>query len=113
MRLFYAGSEPPMVRLHAVLALLLFCYAARGQEDPERILQQAIALHQAGDLEHAIPQYRAYLKLRPGRVDARSNLGAALASTGRYAEAIAAYREALKQRPQDPHIRLNLALAQY
>ena len=43
-------------------------------------------------------------------MDARSNLGAALAGTGRYAEAIPEYREALKRRPHDPHIRLNLAL---
>src|SRR5262249_27237370 len=43
----------------------------------------------------------------------RSNLGAALARTGRYGEAITEYRGALKRRPQDPHIRLNLALAQY
>jgi len=102
-----------MVHLHAVMALQLFCYAANAQENPEPILQQAIALHQAGQLERAIPQYRAYLKLRPDAVDARSNLGVALASSGRYREALAEYREALKRRPQDPHIRLNVALANY
>ena len=102
-----------MVRLCAVVALMLFRSAASGQENAERILQGAIALHQAGEVERAIPQYRAYLKLRPDAVDARSNLGAALASTGRYGEAIAQYREALKRRPQDPRIRLNLALAHY
>ena len=69
-----------MVHLHAVMALILFCRAANGQQNPERILQQAIALHQAGQLDRAIPQYRAYLKLRPDAVDARSNLGVALAS---------------------------------
>jgi Flp pilus assembly protein TadD len=95
------------------MALLLLCYAANGQEDPERMLQQAIAAHRAGQLDRAISQYRAYLKLRPDAVDARSNLGVALASTGRYGEAIAEYREALKRRPQDPHIRLNVALAHY
>ena len=102
-----------MINLHAVMALMLFCHAANGLEDPERILQQAIVLHQAGQLEPAISQYRAYLKLRPDAVDARSNLGVALASTGHYREAIAEYREALKRRPQDSHIRLNVALAQY
>ena len=96
-----------------VVLLTLFCLTAIGQENPERILQQAIALHQAGQLERAIPQYRAYLKLRPDAVDARSNLGVALASTGRYQEAIAEYREALKRRPGDLHIRLNVALAHY
>ena len=86
-----------MVHLHAVMALLLFCCAANGQENPEPILQQAIALHQAGQLERAIPQYRAYLKLRPDAVDARSNLGVALASSGRYREALAEYRYKLGQ----------------
>ena len=102
-----------MVHLYTVMALMLFCYAAGGQENPERILQQAIGLHQAGEVERAIPLYRAYLKLRPDAVDARSDLGVALAGTGRYREAIAEYREALKRRPQDPHIRLNVALAHY
>ena len=102
-----------MPYLHAVMAVLLLCCAANGQESPEQILQQAIASHQSGQVERAISQYRAYLKLRPDAVDARSNLGAALAGTGRYREAIAEYREALKRRPHDPHIRLNIALAQY
>jgi tetratricopeptide (TPR) repeat protein len=92
---------------------MLSCHAANGQENPERILQEAIVSHQAGQLERAISQYRAYLKFRPDAVDARSNLGVALASTGRYREAIVEYREALKRRPQDPHIRLNVSLAQY
>ena len=102
-----------MAHFHAVMAVTLYCFAANGQENPERILQQAIASHQAGQTERAISQYRAYLKLRPDSVDARSNLGVVLASTGRYREAIAEYREALKGRPQDPHIRLNLSLALY
>jgi Flp pilus assembly protein TadD len=84
-----------------------------AQENPDRLLQQAIAFHQSGDTERAIPQYRAYLKLRPDAVDARSNLGAALAAAGRYREAIVEYREALQRRPGEPHIRLNLALAHY
>jgi tetratricopeptide (TPR) repeat protein len=86
---------------------------AAAQESPEPILQRAIALHQKGDVERAIPQYRAYLKLRPDNVDARSNLGAALASTGRYEEAIPEYHEALTRRPGDPRIWRNLALAFY
>src|ERR1035438_8891939 len=108
-----ANPRTPMAHFHAVMAVMLYCSAANGQENPERILQQAIASHQAGQTERAISQYRAYLKLRPDSVDARSNLGVVLASTGRYREAIAEYREALKGRPQDPHIRLNLSLAMY
>jgi tetratricopeptide (TPR) repeat protein len=102
-----------MSRFLVAAALLLLRGAASAQENPERILQQAIRLHQAGDAEKAIVEYRAYLKARPDAVDARSNLGVALAQTGRYQEAAVEYREALKRRPRDPRIRLNLALAHY
>lgn len=107
------NREVYVLRLPAALILLAFCSGAVPQEDPGRILQRAIGLHQAGNVEAAIPQYRAYLKLRPEAVDARSNLGAALSKAGRYAEAIPEYRQALRGRPGDPHIRLNLALANY
>lgn len=101
-----------MVRLLA-LALLIFACPGLAQELPEQVLQQAVAAHQAGDLGAAIRGYRAYLKVRPDAIDARSNLGAALASTGRYAEAIAEYREALKRSPGNFRISVNLALAYY
>ena len=39
---------------------------------------KGVALHQAGDIIGAIDAYEQALKLTPGRVDARSNLGAAL-----------------------------------
>jgi len=102
-----------MARLCGVLVFLFWRSAANGQDDPERLLRSAIALQQAGDIERAIPQYRAYLKLRPDAVEPRSNLGVALARSGRYNEAITEYREALGRRPGDPTIRLNLALALY
>jgi tetratricopeptide (TPR) repeat protein len=86
---------------------------ALGQERPEQILQQAVALHQSGAAEKAIPLYREFLRLEPQAAEIRSNLGAALASTGRYEEAITEYREALKRLPNDPRIRLNLALSLY
>ncbi len=86
---------------------------ASAQQNPEQTLQRAIAAHRAHDLDAAIRGYRAYLEVRPEAVDARSNLGAALASTGRYSEAILEYREALKRSPGNFPIRLNLALAYY
>lgn len=100
-------------RLSFLPALSVFWLFAFAQETPERILQQAIAAHRAGNMETAIQQYRAYLKLRPDARDARSNLGAALASTGRYTDAITEYQQALKLGPKDPRIWLNLALAFY
>ncbi len=101
-----------MVRF-LVSALLIVATVACAQQSPELTLQQAIADHRAGKLDAAIRGYRAYLKARPEAVDARSNLGAALASTGRYSEAITEYREALKRSPGNFPVSLNLALAYY
>jgi tetratricopeptide (TPR) repeat protein len=100
-------------RLHLALALCSFGFLASAQEAPDQILRQAIAMHQAGDTEGAIREYRAYLQVRPESPDVRSNLGAALASTGRYSEAIVEYQAALKSKAKDPHIWLNLSLAFY
>src|ERR1035438_8428367 len=97
-------------RFYFALALLSLPCLASPQNPPEQILEQSVALHQGANAEGAIRQYRAYLKLRPDSPDVRSNLGAALAGTGRYAEAIVEYQAALKQGPKDPRIWLNLAL---
>lgn len=96
------------------LAIAVFALqSAAFAQAPEEILRQAIAMHQAGDTEGAIREYRAFLKLRPDSPGVRSNLGAALASTGRYAEAIVEYQAAMAEGPKDPRIWLNLALAYY
>ena len=96
--------------LAALLATPLMPAPATG--DVREAYQQAVSLHQAGDLEAAVAAYRGVLDLEPGDAAARSNLGAALAALGRYEEAIEAYRAALAVVP-DPGIRLNLALAYY
>jgi Tfp pilus assembly protein PilF len=104
-----------MFRLSAVGVLsgcMLFAQAADPQSS-EQHLQQAISLHQKGDFDGAITEYRAYLKLRPDAVDARSNLGAALAHQGRYEEAITEYRRALEKHAGNPGVILNLGLAYY
>lgn len=75
----------------------------------------ALRLHQAGDLAAAAAAYEACLTAEPGRVDARSNLGAVLVRMGRYQDAIGEYLEALKTARTDiaPRLRFNLALAYY
>src|SRR5438046_1619392 len=79
----------------------------------EATLRHAIQLHQSGDLEGAIREYRAYLKQTPTHVMARSNLGAALSRAGRYEEAVAEYKQALDREPGNLPVRVNLALAYY
>ena len=75
----------------------------------------ALRMHQAGDLAAAAAGYNDCLAADPGRVDARSNLGAVLVKMGRYRDAIGQYLEALKTASPDvsPRLRFNLALAYY
>ncbi len=87
--------------------------APGGDENPERIFARAIQSHQSGDIEGAIRDYQAYLALRPERVEARSNLGAALARLGRYVDAIEQYKRALALDGRNQAIRFNLAAAYY
>jgi tetratricopeptide (TPR) repeat protein len=100
---------------YALLFLVLSApvLSAQQQGADEELLQRAIVLHQSGDLENAIRAYREYLVVRPGSIEARSNLGAVLARTGRYEEAIAEYGLALAMYPQNAAILLNLGLAYY
>jgi len=98
------------------LALTLAVSALQAQpqaSDAASILQHALALHQAGDLEGAISAYREYLAREPDSVEARSNLGVVLARSGRYREAIAEYDRALAASPGNPALLLNLGLAYY
>ncbi len=103
----------------AILLCLIVCLLASplGGQQPaassDTLLQHAITLHQAGDLDGAIRAYREYLGAEPDSVQARSNLGAALARTGRYDEAIAEYDRALRKSPDNPALLLNLGLAYY
>jgi tetratricopeptide (TPR) repeat protein len=98
----------------AVLAVIACASLARAQGlDADALLARAVALHQAGDTLGAIENYEAALEKDPGRLEARSNLGAAYAQLGRYAEAIENYQGVLRQRPDQHQVRFNLALAFY
>jgi len=90
----------------------LFASALFAQQ-PDALLQRAITLHQAGDLDGAIRAYRDYLAAEPDSLQARSNLGAALARAGRYDEAIAEYNAGLQKSPDNPALLMNLGLAYY
>jgi tetratricopeptide (TPR) repeat protein len=101
--------------LSSRLWLVLSIAALAGWSPAECLLDRAIQLHQAGDLEGAVREYQACVAAQPNRVEVRSNLGAVLAKLGRYQDAIQQYREALKVAGADvaPRLRFNLALAYY
>jgi tetratricopeptide (TPR) repeat protein len=107
--------------LHAVIVPL--CARTAGAQAPaapadaaseaRALFAQAVTLQQAGDLDAAIAAYRRFLGLHPRNVEARSNLGAALARQGRSQEAVDQYREALAVDPARTAVRLNLGRALY
>lgn len=114
------GRALRMVRLASLLVCLFLIWvgatrslAQSRNDDAERILAHAIELHQAGDIEGAIREYQAFLALRPNMVEARSNLGAALARLGRYQEAIEQYQKALAVDGKNAAVRFNLGVALY
>ena len=102
-----------MSRVRALIVIAILGSAAAFAQTGAEHFARAIRLHQAGDLPAAIAEYQACLKLEPGRVDALSNLGAALVKLNRYSEAIEQYRQALHVSSGDPRIRMNLAIAYY
>ena len=64
-----------------------------------------------GRLPEAIAHYHAALQIQPESVEARTDLGSALAKTGHFEQAIAEYETALRIAPDCAICRSNLALA--
>ncbi len=99
-----------------VLLLLLSSALASAQQqqpDPDRLFGSAIEAQQRGDYATAIEDYQKLLKVRPKMVEARANLGTALAHTGRFDEAIVQYQLALPDAPDKNAIQMNIGLAYY
>ncbi len=106
----------------------------RAQGDPRMVLQEALARHNIeknpgdfeahynlaamlqakNDLEAAIPEYEAAVRLRSDDAAANNGLGAALLAAGHPEQGAVYLHEALKVRPDyfDAHYNLGFALAQ-
>jgi tetratricopeptide (TPR) repeat protein len=89
--------------------------AAQGQtNEAQRSLARAVQMHQTGDFEGAIREYKNFLLTYPKVLEVRSNLGAVYARLGRYQEALEEYKQALSlDKSNNPAIRFNLALGYY
>lgn len=83
------------------------------QTSPQSLYEQAGRALDAGKTALAIKLYEELLQQVHDSVEARTNLGAALAQEGRYDEAVQQYRQALSRDPQNEIVLLNLALAFY
>jgi len=83
------------------------------QASPQDLYDRAGKALDAGDAPQAIKLYEELLQEIPDSLEARTNLGAALAQVGRYDEALLQYRKALSHDPQNETVLLNYALAFY
>jgi len=101
------------MRAALLFLILLPALIAAQETDPDALLKRAIDAQQHGDFTEAISDYRKILELRPNEVEARVNLGAALARVGKYDEAIEMYRSALPLLRNKNGVLKNLALAYY
>ena len=87
--------------------------SAQEARSASELYKEAVAADERAEMDKAIALYKQVLALQPGSLLAHSNLGADLASIGRYAEAVTEYQQALKIEPKNRVVRLNLALARY
>jgi len=97
-----------------------WCQSQAGNNDApldlveqKKMLQDAIAFHQQGELDAAEAGYRSILKVNPHDADALHLLGVIQAQRGRIREAIDLYYQALKINPQLVGAYNNLGVALY
>ena len=96
-----------------IVVLLIAAGAVCAQtSSPDQLFRDAVAAQQHGDDALAVRKYEELLKSYPDAVEVRANLGAALATLGRYDEAIEQYRAVLAKK-ENAGLRMNLALAYY
>ncbi len=96
-----------------LFSLLASLQGSSSRATPDQLFREAIAAQQGGNFTTAIRDYQELLQLRPDLVEARVNLGAALAQTGRFDAAITQYLKALPSAPEKDSIRTNLGLAYF
>jgi len=103
-----------LVMFAAVLLIALSAAQAPAQSpNPDQLYDHAVQAQLRGDYETAIRDYRSLIQVRPKMVEARVNLGAALARTGQFDAAIAEYRAALPLMQDKTGVQFNIALAYY
>jgi tetratricopeptide (TPR) repeat protein len=98
----------------AVLLVAMSAAQAPAQSpNPDQLYDSAVQAQLRGDFETAIQDYRNVLKVRPQMVEARVNLGAALAHVGQFDAAIAEYRAALPLMDDKTGVIFNIGLAYF
>ncbi len=91
----------PAIAAALALAALLGSMPSHGQQSSaQAVYDEAGKALDAGDAAKAVDLYQQYLRQMPESVNARVDLGAALAAEGRYQEAAQQDRDALARSPK-------------
>ncbi|MGA9586763.1 MAG: tetratricopeptide repeat protein [Terracidiphilus sp.] len=104
------------MRIVPILCAGLLVQAAAGQNaaaNAESALREGTLAQEHGDLKTAIADFQRALTLKPDLIEARANLGAALAAAGQMDAAIEEDSHVLELAPQNDAVRMNLAMAHY
>jgi len=84
---------------------------SRSKTNMQAVLQDAIAWHQAGELDKAESHYKKLLKTQPNHLTVLTNLATIALQKGRTEEGIRLLRKSLKQDPNQPYTLNNLGYA--
>jgi tetratricopeptide (TPR) repeat protein len=104
----------PPLKMLALFYFLLASIGIHAQDaKSDEILKAAITEQQNQQYDAAIRDYKKVLKIHPDMVEAKVNLGAALAHVEQYDEAIEMYQSALPFLSYKDPVILNLGLAYY
>jgi predicted O-linked N-acetylglucosamine transferase (SPINDLY family) len=82
-----------------------------AHENPDAMVQEALALHRQGKIDEAEAIYRRVLDAHPDHSDALHLFGALLLQRGRIDESIASLRRSVEIKPHYPEAHNNLAIA--
>ncbi len=112
MRKSQRGLRPTLI-VAIAFAILSLSRLDCQQISPQALYDRAGQALDAGDTAQAVKLYEELLQKIPDSVDARINLGVALAQQSRYDEAMQQYRRVLSLDPKNEMALLNLGLALY
>mgnify|MGYP001616518092 FL=1 len=88
--------------------------AAVSEDSPSARFAQGVLASERGQVERAIEEFRAVIRLEPAHAEAHYNLGVLFGERGQWTDAIASLAKAAELRPKDPdpHLAMGIVATQ-
>lgn len=84
--------------------------AAVSDDSPNTHFAQGVLASERGQVERAIEEFRAVIRLEPAHAEAHYNLGVLFGERGQWTDAMASLSKAAELRPKDPDPRLAMGI---